>query len=197
MPRLFGTNGIRGIVNEDMNTDLALNIGMAIGTYIEGGKVAIATDTRTSNDMLKSAVFSGLLTTGSSIVDLGIVPTPVLQYYVKNSETQHGIVITASHNPPNFNGIKCVDGDGTELSRENEEKIEALYFSKSFNEVPWNRIGGVTKEANAIEPYIRGIIKNIDSEAVRKARPKVVLDCGNGAGSLVSPYLLEDWDVKL
>lgn len=191
MPRLFGTNGIRGVVNEDMNVDLASNIGMAIGTYLNGGKVAIGTDTRTSNEMLKSAVISGLLSCGSSIVDLDMVPTPVLQYYVKTSDTQHGVVITASHNPPRFNGIKCIDGDGTELSRENEEKVEKIYFSKAFKKVPWDRIGVVEREGNAIEDYIKGVIKQIDVQAVSKAGLKVVLDCGNGAGSLVSPFLLE------
>jgi phosphomannomutase/phosphoglucomutase len=191
LPRLFGTNGVRGIVNEDMNIELASNLGMAIGTYLAGGKVAIGTDTRTSKDMLKSAVISGLLSTGSSIVDLEVVPTPVLQYYVKCSVARHGVVITASHNPPRFNGIKCIDGDGTELSREEEEKLETIYFGKTFKKVPWDMIGIVEQEVNAIEPYIKGVRKHIDAKAVMKAGPKVVLDCGNGAGSLVSPYLLE------
>ncbi|MEE9152332.1 MAG: phosphoglucosamine mutase, partial [Thermoplasmata archaeon] len=191
MPRLFGTNGIRGVVNEDMNVQLASNLGMAIGTYLSGGRVAIGTDTRTSNEMMKSAVISGLLSCGSRIVDLCIVPTPVLQYHVKHSETQHGVVITASHNPPRFNGIKCIDGDGTELSREKEEKLEDIYFSKAFRKVPWDRIGVIKREGNAIEHYIKGVIRHIDVNAVSKAQLKVVLDCGNGAGSLVSPVLLE------
>jgi phosphomannomutase/phosphoglucomutase len=191
LPRLFGTNGVRGVVNEDMNIELASNLGMAIGTYLKGKKVAIGTDTRTSNHMLKSAVISGLLATGSSIVDLGIVPTPVLQYYVKTSDTQHGVVITASHNPPKFNGIKCIDSDGTELSREEEEKVEGLYFSKTFNKVSWDTIGMVDQESNAIENYIRAVVNQIDVQKVKKANLKVILDCGNGAGSLVSPYLLE------
>ncbi|UCG68159.1 MAG: phosphoglucosamine mutase [Thermoplasmata archaeon] len=191
MPRLFGTNGVRGVVNEDMNIELASNLGMAIGTYLNGGKVAIGTDTRTSNEMLKSAIISGLLSCGSSIVDLGVVPTPVVQYYVKCSNMQHGVVITASHNPPSFNGIKCIDADGTELSRESEEKLEDIYFKKSFKKVPWDKVGNVEQASNSIEDYIKGIIAHIDVEAIRKANIKVVLDCGNGAGSLVSPYLLE------
>jgi phosphomannomutase/phosphoglucomutase len=180
-----------------MNIELASNLGMAIGTYLAGGKVAIGTDTRTSKDMLKSAVISGLLSTGSSIVDLEVVPTPVLQYYVKCSVARHGVVITASHNPPRFNGIKCIDGDGTELSREEEEKLETIYFGKTFKKVPWDMIGIVEQEVNAIEPYIKGVMKHIDTKAVMKAGPKVVLDCGNGAGSLVSPYLLERMGCKV
>jgi phosphomannomutase/phosphoglucomutase len=191
LPRLFGTNGVRGVVNEDMNVELASNLGMAIGTYLNGGKVAIGTDTRTSNEMLKSTIVSGLLSCGSSIVDLGIVPTPVVQFYVKSSNADHGIVITASHNPPRFNGIKCIDGDGTELSRESEEKVEDIYFKKSFNKVSWDRVQGVEREFGAIENYIQGIIRHLDVATIKSANLKIVLDCGNGAGSLVSPYLLE------
>jgi phosphomannomutase/phosphoglucomutase len=194
---LFGTNGVRGIVNEDMNCELAQNLGMAIGTYINSGSVAIGTDTRTSNEMLKSAIISGLLSTGSSIIDLGIVPTPVVQYYVKLTNIQHGIIITASHNPPSFNGIKCVDSDGTELSRDKEEEIEELYFNKTFNKVSWDEMGTVQKDEGAVESYIRGILDNIDSGVTKKANLKVVLDCGNGAGGFVSPYLLERMGCKV
>lgn len=192
MPRLFGTNGIRGIVNEDMNLELASYIGMALGTYVGKGKVAIGTDTRTSNEMLKSAVISGLLSTGMDVIDLGILPTPTLQYYVRLLEMDSGVIITASHNPPQFNGIKCVDRDGTEYSRENEEKIEAIYFSRAFERADWERIGRYSKDSNAIRYYMDGIIDLMDVDMVKSARPKVVLDCGNGAGSLVSPYLLEN-----
>lgn len=197
MPRLFGTNGVRGVVNHDMNLELASNLGMAIGSYLNGGRVAIGTDTRTSNEMLKSACVSGLLATGSEIVDLGIVPTPALQFYVKHSETQHGIVITASHNPPKFNGIKCVDSDGTELSRQKEIEVEDIYFSKTFKRVSWDKIKGVKRYMKANEDYLMGVISHIDDKAVRKAELKVVLDCGNGAGSLVSPYLLKRLGCKV
>jgi phosphomannomutase/phosphoglucomutase len=191
LSRLFGTNGVRGIVNEDMNIQLAQNLGMAIGTFLSGGRVAIGTDTRTSNEMLKSGVIAGLLACGSSIIDLGIVPTPTLQYYVKHQDVDLGIIITASHNPPNFNGIKCADSDGTELSREKEETIEKIYFSGEFTRATWDKIGGVQKERNAAEAYIQGIMNNIDCQVVKDADLKIVLDCGNGAGSFISPYLLE------
>ena len=191
MPRLFGTNGVRGVVNQEMNIKLAQNLGMAFGTYLKGGKVAIASDTRTSNEMLKSSVISGLLSCGSDVVDLGILPTPTLQYYVKHEDVNFGVLITASHNPPKFNGIKCVDSDGTELSREKEEEIENIYFTETFSLVSWDKIQGVTKSENAKEPYIQGILNIIDCKVTQKAHLKIVLDCGNGAGSLVSPYLFE------
>ncbi len=174
-----------------MNIDLASKMGMAIGTFLGKGEVSIGTDTRTSNAMLKSALISGILATGCSVVDLGVVPTPVVQYHVKHTGVDHGVVITASHNPPTFNGIKCVDSDGTELSREKEETIESIYFEKKFRLASWDRICLVRQDTNSIVNYINGIKALIDCEAVSKANPKIVLDCGNGAGSLVSPYLLE------
>ncbi len=191
MPRLFGTNGIRGVVNDDMNIDLASKIGRAIGTFLGEGEVAVGTDTRTSNVMLKSALISGILAAGCRVVDLGVVPTPVVQYHVKHTDANHGVVITASHNPPAFNGIKCVDSDGTELPRNKEETLEAIYFEKTFKLASWDRIHPVRQDTNSVENYIKGIMGQIDCGAIVKARPKIVLDCGNGAGSLVSPYLLE------
>jgi phosphomannomutase/phosphoglucomutase len=174
-----------------MNIELAMNLGSAMGTYLGHGKVAIGTDTRTSNEMIKSAVISGLLATGSSIMDLGVVPTPTVQYYVKHQDVDFGIVITASHNPPRFNGIKCVDSDGTELAREKEEDIEQIYFDRSFKLVPWEDIGEIKPDANSIEPYIQGIMDNIDVSETKRANLKIVMDCGNGTASRVSPYLFE------
>ena len=119
--RLFGTNGIRGVVNEDMTSEFALKIGLAIGNYLEKkSTVALGTDTRLSNDMIKLAVGAGLMSTGHDILDLGMSASPVIQFATKN-HADFGVIISASHNPPKFNGIKCVGGDGTELDR-NEER---------------------------------------------------------------------------
>ena len=122
--RMFGTNGVRGVVNEYMTSDLALQMGKAIGTEIRG-TVAIATDTRVSAEMIKSAVAAGIMASGYSVVDLGIVPTPALQYYVKTRDNiAGGVMITASHNPPQFNGIKCASADGTVMRRTGVAKLE-------------------------------------------------------------------------
>ena len=126
-PRLFGTNGVRGVVNsKEMDPLFAMRLGMAIGTFMKG-PVMIGTDARTSNEMIKSACASGLMATGCNVLDCGIVPTPTLQYAVKTGKVAGGVVITASHNPPEFNGIKAIDRDGTEMNRENEEAIEKIY----------------------------------------------------------------------
>ncbi|MEM3444359.1 MAG: phosphoglucosamine mutase [Thermoplasmata archaeon] len=192
MPRLFGTNGIRGVVNEDMNIELASGIGRAVGSFLGGkGKVVVGTDTRTSNEMLKDALVSGLLSTGCDTIDVGISPSPAIQYAVKNGFGNFGVIITASHNPPQFNGIKCIDADGTELAREKEEAIEKIYFEKSFVVKPWNEIGRCLSNPKANQNYIEGIIGKCEVELIRKAKLKVLLDCSNGAASFTSPYLFE------
>ncbi|MCD6542279.1 MAG: phosphoglucosamine mutase [Thermoplasmata archaeon] len=201
MTKLFGTNGVRGVVNQDMNSELALNLGKAIGTYYAKKKerpfIAIGTDARISNHMLKSACISGLLSVGCNVEDLGILPTPTLQYAVKEKNYDAGVIITASHNPPQFNGIKVVDGDGTELAKEQEEEIEDIYFSKNFRIVSWDKVGQLSSWDGAIELYINGILSKVDVESIRSANLHVVLDCGNGAGGVVAPELLRRLGCKL
>lgn len=193
--RLFGTNGVRGVVNEDMNTDLALQMGKAIGKFF-GGTVAIATDTRVSGDMIKAAVSAGLMATGCTVRDLGTVPTPAIQYHVKtNDDVVGGVMITASHNPPKFNGIKCIDGDGTEMPREKEEQIEVLYAS-TIPCLPWNEIGTLETYGNAGEDYIDAVITHVDVAAIRAANLTAVVDCANGAACETTPLLMKKLGVR-
>ena len=195
MTRLFGTNGIRGIVNEEMNGPLALGIGKAWGTLFKRTlprpTIAIGTDTRLSNTMLRSAVSSGLLSTGCDVVDVGIVPTPTLQYTVKKKHYDSGVIITASHNPPQFNGIKGVAGDGTEFSRDTEEAIETIYFNRDYSLANWQDVGTCSSWDGAIDFHLKGILSLVDISRIRKQRFQVVLDCGNGAGCFLIPLLLE------
>ena len=177
MHRLFGTNGVRGITNISMTTELAQKLGKSVGTYF-GGDIVLATDTRTSNDMFKNAVIAGLLSTGCSIFDAKIVPSPALQYYVKKSDADAGIIITASHNPPHFNGIKVVDANGMELSRNIEEEIETIYFNKKFHKAQWNEIGALY-DVEIISLYIEDILSLVDVDSISEKKFKVVLDCGN------------------
>lgn len=195
MTQLFGTNGIRGVVNKDMNSTLALQIGQAWGTYLKKTilrpKCAIGTDARLSNHMLKSAVIAGFLSTGCDVIDVGLVPTPALQYTVKEKRFDAGVIITASHNPPQFNGIKGTAYDGTELTKDVEEAIEKIYFSQQGVLSEWNDVGGYSTWDGAIELYINGILSHIDITSIKKQQFHVVLDCGNGVGSFVAPILLK------
>jgi phosphomannomutase/phosphoglucomutase len=190
-PRLFGTNGVRGVVNTpQMDCAFALGLGMAMGTFMKG-KVMIATDARTSNEMLKSACSSGLMAVGCDVIDCGLVPTPTLQYAVKTGKAAGGVVITASHNPPEFNGIKAIDRDGTEMARENEERVERIFHEMTFERSDWRKVGQLTSNTAASDRYIDGIMSRIDVPAIRRAKLRIAVDCGNGASSLVTPKLLE------
>ncbi|MCL2031822.1 MAG: phosphoglucosamine mutase [Methanomassiliicoccaceae archaeon] len=193
--RLFGTGGVRGVINEDMTSDLALRMGKAIGAVM-GGVVAVATDTRISADMMKMAVSSGIMAAGADVLDLGVLPTPALQYYVKTHDSVNGgVMITASYSPPQFNGIRCISSDGTEASRKEEEMIEAR-FSEDIPCAPWNSIGDMHRISSAGEEYVNAVISKVDAEMIRKAGLKVCLDCANGASYETSPLLLKKLNVR-
>lgn len=191
MTRLFGTNGIRGIVGQEMTADLAVNVGRAIGTFFGGGPVALARDTRLSGPMLARAAASGLMSAGCDVIDLGVVPTPAAQYYVaKSGHLKGALIVTASHNPREFNGLKAIDAHGMEMRREDEEAIEAIFFEKRFRAAPWSEVGSIRPDDSAIHRYIEAIRSRTDVEAIRKRSVTVVVDPGNGAGCLATPYLL-------
>lgn len=189
---LFGTNGVRGIANEFVTPELAVNLAKSLGTYMGSkGTVAIGCDTRISGHMLKSAAIAGALATGLSVIDVGIVPTPSIQYYVRDY-ADAGIVITASHNPREYNGIKLIAGDGSEFPRDGEKEIEKIYFSGKFSTVSWEKTGNFRADPSVNDYYIKSIIRAVDAEAIRSRKFKVVVDMGCGAGSLTLPFLLRD-----
>jgi len=192
MGRLFGTNGVRGVANEELTPHLALDVSLAIGTFLGKGKtVAVGSDTRVSGSAIKSAVLSGLMATGHKVVDIGIIPTPGLQYFVKkHDEVFAGVMITASHNPPEYNGIKLIWTDGTEAPREVEEKVEEIYFRRAFNLVHWDEIGSLVNYPEAYHEYIEGVLSVVDTQAIREREFHVIVDVGNGAAYKTSPELL-------
>ena len=186
--KLFGTNGIRGIPNDDLTPEFCQAIGKAIGHYFKG-TISIGSDNRLSGPMIINSVVSGILSTGTSVIMLGILPTPAVQYYCKIHNIP-GVVITASHNPPEFNGIKCIDSDGTELAKEKENRIEDIYYEKSSSPAGWKNIGMEHHDNSAFELYINGIMKSINVEAIRKMNLRVAFDAGNGASFRTTPELL-------
>jgi phosphomannomutase/phosphoglucomutase len=195
MGRMFGTNGIRGVVNEDLTIDLAVRLGKAIGEFFHE-KVVIASDTRDSGGMIKSAVASGLMAVGVNVIDIGTVPTPALQYYVASHDVDGGVMITASHNPPQFNGIKCVGPAGRELIKVSEEKIEE-HYDVDVECHAWNKVGTMSYDPSAAETYVDAVIKKVDAEAIREAGLTAVLDCANGASYITAPMLLSRLGVRV
>lgn len=194
MTKLFGTNGVRGVVNQDMNVHLALQMGKAIGS-VSPGTIAIATDTRYTCDMIRSAVSSGLMAVGCDVRYLGVIPTPALQYYVKTHNVAGGVMITASHNPPEFNGIKVIASDGTEASSEQESAIEDMY-DQTIPVRKWDEVGICEEVTGAADDYVNAIIAKLDVDTIREAGLTVVLDCTNGASFYTTPLLLKKLGVR-
>jgi len=185
--RLFGTFGVRRRANEVLTPEFASKLAAAYGTLVKG-QVAVGGDTRTSTPMIKHAVLSGLLSSGCHVIDLGILPTPTVQYAVRNYY-DGGVIITASHNPPHDNGIKFVDADGIGIPDDMEEKIEDMFFDENPDRVPWDEISEV-ETSDIIDEYIENVINRVDADAIKDAGLKVVVDCGSGAACFTTPYLL-------
>jgi len=184
--KFFGTNGIRGVFDEDFTLEFVHDMTLAIGTYFEKGPVLIGYDGRESSPVICKVVSSALNSLGIDCKVAGLVPTPCLEYAVKSLGYSGGLMITASHNPPQYNGIKPCAKDGVEISREDELVIEDIYLQKNWLKKPdsW----GITETENtAIETYLKGIISHIDSKLIESKHFKVVLDLGNGAQAVTAP----------
>ena len=189
MAKLFGTNGVRGIFGTEFTLDLARDLTYSLATYFEDGPILVGYDGRISSTKIASTIRDALNNVGLDCMDAGLVPTPCLEFAVKKLGYKGGIMITASHNPPEYNGIKPADHDGIELSRKNELIVEENYFTKNW---PVHAESGkVEKENRAIDVYIDGILSQIDSELIKKKNFTVVLDLGNGAQAVAAPILCE------
>ena len=186
MAKFFGTNGIRGIFSEDFTLEFVHDMTLAIGTYFEKGPILIGYDGRESSPIICKIISSTLNSIGIDCNVAGIVPTPCLEFAVKALGYSGGIMITASHNPPQYNGIKPAGKDGVEISREDELVIEDIYFKKSWitNPEKWGVTG---EETRAIDTYLKGILSQIDSKLIESKSFKVVLDLGNGAQAVTAP----------
>lgn len=194
MPKLFGTFGVRGVVNQELTPEFGFEMGLALATYMKGsGKVAVGYDTRTSSVMFEQAITAGLISGGCDVVAIGTSPTPVLSFAIRHFSCDAGVMITASHNPPQYNGIKLWDSDGGAFPREGEREIERIILEKSWKRAPWDKIGKIGK-ADALTPYIKGILNRIPKF---KRKLKVVVDCANATGSLVTPRLLRELGCKV
>jgi len=192
--KLFGTNGVRGIVNQNLTPELALKLTMSLGT-LKRGTVAIGQDTRVSGTMLGHAATAGLLATGCKVINVGIAPTPTIQYFVRDN-TDAGVVITASHNPREYNGLKFIAGDGTEFDSEAELDVEDIYFKSAFKLADWRDTGSIT-HLDIIPSYIEGVMNKVNALAIKNKSFNVVIDTGCGAGSVSTPFMLSKLDCRV
>lgn len=191
MPRMFGTNGVRGIVNDTLTPELALKLGKAVGSWLKAGdRVCIGTDARQSRDMLKGAFCAGLHATGVHTTDVGVLASPGIQIYGRDHKFAAGAIITASHNPPVWNGIKLTAPDGTETNPAQEEEIESFFFDENFRIVPWDQVGTHDVTDRAKQHYIDTVLAQVDADAIRAAKLIIVLDPGGGSGCVATPDFL-------
>ncbi|MDI3311256.1 MAG: phosphoglucosamine mutase [Thermoanaerobacterium sp.] len=194
MARLFGTDGVRGIANKDLTPQLAFELGRA-GAYVltecsRRPKILIGRDSRVSGDMLQSALTAGLTSVGAEVIDAGIIPTPAVAYLTRHYKLDAGVVISASHNPVEYNGIKFFNRDGYKLPDEVEEKIEKIINEKSQLPTPTGLdVGNVVESKSAQRDYIEFLKSTIDCDLKGL---RVVLDCAYGASSTVAPILFHE-----
>ena len=185
----ISTAGVRGIVGRGMSASVAMDFALAFATYLEAGAVAVARDPRPSGAMMRSAVLGGLLSTGSRVVDFGIVPSPSARLRLCGLGMDGGIVIGAGHNPSPWNALKFVRPDGLYLDMLQGEELLEIYNHQEFLKAGWERIKPLEYDGKATEVHAAAL-EEAFGETIRSAGFKVVVDCCNGPCSLITPDLL-------
>ena len=196
MARLFGTDGVRGVANEELNPLLAMQLGQAGATVLTKENehrptIMVGCDTRISGDMLANALMAGICSVGANAVYVGVIPTPAVAYLTKKYKVEAGVVISASHNPVEFNGIKFFDGNGYKLPDSMEDEIEALIRNGMQGvEMPTgSRVGKIKYRTDAREEYINHAIQSVP---VDLSGLKIVVDCAEGASFYTSVEALRE-----
>ncbi|MFC4548698.1 MULTISPECIES: phosphoglucosamine mutase [Halorussus] len=189
--KVFGSSGTRGVANEELTPQFALKVAEAAGTVWRADRVAVARDTRATGEMLADAAASGLASVGADVDRLGIIPTPGAQAYAER-EQMPVVMITASHNPSEYNGVKLIGADGVELAVEDLERIEQKFLAEKFETVRWSETGESRRVEGARREYVEGMLAAVDRERIADADLTVALDPGHGAGSLTSPEFFRE-----
>ena len=191
MPRLFGTDGIRGVANVDLKPSIAFALGRATAHRLvePGGSLVVGQDTRRSGDMFVTAIAAGATSMGVTVHSVGVVPTPALAFLAADGEFAAGIMVSASHNPAEDNGLKVLDADGLKLDDAVEDELEQLIWrADELTGVPPERLGVVVDARDLIERYLvhrEGLARRVDASGLR-----IVLDCANGSASAVGGRIL-------
>ena len=206
---LFGTSGIRGVIGREITPELAFRLGACLVRRI-GWRVVVARDARTSGLMLENALAAGVMSAGGNVVRIGIAPTPTTALASRNYG-DCGVIITASHNPPEYNGFKLFNSEGKEAGREEEQRVEREIGvgqeergtgegrrpSAVSRVAKWNEVGRDEKNRMALKEHVEKVLALVDVALIRKKSPKVVVDCGNGAASVIMPYALREAGCKV
>ena len=183
-------SGVRGVIGDSLTPTLLTRFAQAFGTYVGSGSIVIGRDPRTSGEMVKQAVIAGLLSSGCRVLDVGMCPVPTIQLMVRSRNAQGGLAITASHNPPEWNALKFIGGDGTFLGPGIAREMLDIYHQGEYAKVSGENMRQVEMVDGAIDQHIRAILDVLGPLPQKQRRLRVVLDACNGAGSIVGPKLL-------
>lgn len=193
MGKLFGTDGARGVANTELTCDIAFKLGQAAVEFL-GKTIVVGKDTRLSGDMLESALNAGIMSRGGTVLAAGIIPTPGVAFLTRELYAAGGVVISASHNPPEYNGIKFFDAEGFKLPDEIETKFEAFVEAGGTpaTDVPaGDAVGVIVPVENACELYVQHALSTVQDLGVSFEGLKIALDTGHGAASLTTAHALE------
>lgn len=186
----IGISGVRGIVGDSLTPQLVTSFAGAFGTYCGAGPILVGTDSRPSREMVKHAVIAGLLATGCTPIDVGILPVPSLQYYIRDVRAFGGICVTASHNPIEWNALKFFGPDGIILRPNQATELVDLYHQGVYTRVGAQQIGEISYRDEAIARHRQAVLRMVDVEAIRRRHFTVAVDCVNGAASHATPDFL-------
>ena len=195
--KLFGTTGVRKIYGEEFDLEMALRLGKALGTFLGDGTVLMARDARATGLMVADAVAAGLISTGVNVLRAGIIPTPTLAFMTREYGCQAGVIVTASHNPPEYSGLKFWSSTSMGFSADAEAKLEDIYESRKFKAAAWDRLGTERAVDTAVEDHIRSLLRFCDGDMIRSKKFRVIVDPGNGAASVLTPYLMQELGCKV
>ena len=195
--KLFGTTGVRKIYGKEFDLEMALNLGKALGTLVGSGTVLLARDARTTGLMVADTLSAGIMSTGVNVIRAGIIPTPTLAYLTMSKGYDAGLMVTASHNPPEYTGIKFWSKSSMGFTSDEERKLEKIYESKKFTVAPWDHLGEELIIETAVDEHIEAILGKCDAELIRSKNFTVIVDPGNGAGCVLAPYLIQKLSSKV
>ncbi len=198
VPRLFGTDGIRRVVNAEFSPVFIAEVAAATAEILNGeGPVLIAQDYRTTSPGIARILAGVLAMDGVEVVELGNMPTPCLQFNVKALRARLGLMVTASHNPTDFNGIKFSGPEGLEITPEEEHAIERNVHLRHHALPRWERAAPIRSDSDGVARYLKSIVARVDRTRIAERKLRVVLDCGNGTSAATSPLLLRSLGCRL
>lgn len=191
MPRILSISGLRGVIGDGLDPEYLAHFAAAFGTLCDGGDVILSRDGRSTGPLVQHAVLAGLLATGCRVLDAGIATTPTCGVLVQHHGAAGGLQITASHNPPEWNGLKPFSPAGSVFDATLGQRLVDLIESGNFEYRSYDRLGSVEPIPDPSGPHIERVLTLIDPAAIRKRRFKVILDCNHGSGGIATPRLLE------